>query len=376
MPASLNSNPKIHLGRIAAPMVNQSDLPFRLLVRKYGATMAYTQMYVPDKLLNDQEYLEYHIRDLTAAGQDEFHGPVVAQLCGNDPELVVQAGRRIQSHCDAIGEVTDINLGCPQEAARDGHFGAYLLGQKDWDLVEKIVSAMSHSFTVPVSAKMRLCQPAPKTLDLAERLEAAGASWITLHARTVSARRRRQGAADLCEVKRLKDHLQIPVVSNGNVRTHADLRANLEYTGADGLMVGETLLGDPCLFVGSDPLIDPVDISLEYLAICKEYPGTHLAVIQTHIRHFIEFQCARRPWFSKFRAALGATKSLEKIEHLLNYKVEKWRGRPPRSAHQSNDDPQHPRERTEESQTADDTATEASSGPEDVHAEPGLDLLF
>lgn len=151
MPASLNSNPKINLGRIAAPMVNQSDLPFRLLVRKYGATMAYTQMYVPDKLLNDQEYLEYHIRDLTAAGQDEFNGPVVAQLSGNDPELVVRAGRKIQSYCDAIGESLflnffkssshrriDINLGCPQEAARDGHFGAYLLGQKDWDLVENI----------------------------------------------------------------------------------------------------------------------------------------------------------------------------------------------------------------------------------------------
>jgi tRNA-dihydrouridine synthase len=105
MPANLNSNPKIHLGRIAAPMVNQSDLPFRLLVRKYGATMAYTQMYVPHKLLNDQEYLEYHIRDLTAAGQNEFNGPVVVQLCGNDPELVVRAGRKIQSCCDAIGEV-------------------------------------------------------------------------------------------------------------------------------------------------------------------------------------------------------------------------------------------------------------------------------
>lgn len=151
MPVSLNSNPKINLGRIVAPMVNQSDLPFRLLVRKYGATMAYTQMYVPDKLLNDQEYLEYHIRDLTAAGQDEFNGPVVAQLSGNDPELVVRAGRKIQSYCDAIGESLflnffkssshrriDINLGCPQEAARDGHFGAYLLGQKDWDLVEDI----------------------------------------------------------------------------------------------------------------------------------------------------------------------------------------------------------------------------------------------
>lgn len=104
---------------------------------------------------------------------------------------------------------------------------------------------MSHSFTVPVSTKIRLCQPVPKTLELAQRLEACGASWITLHARTVSARRRRQGSADLTEVKRLKDSLHVPIVSNGNVRVWEDLRRNTEDTGADGIMVGETLLGNP-----------------------------------------------------------------------------------------------------------------------------------
>jgi tRNA-dihydrouridine synthase 1 len=104
---------------------------------------------------------------------------------------------------------------------------------------------MSQSFTVPVSTKLRLCQPAPKTLDLALRLEACGASWITLHARTVSARRRRQGAADLNYVKSLKEGLSVPVVSNGNVRVWNDLGENLQFTGADGVMVGETLLGNP-----------------------------------------------------------------------------------------------------------------------------------
>jgi tRNA-dihydrouridine synthase 1 len=104
---------------------------------------------------------------------------------------------------------------------------------------------MAQSFTVPASVKLRLCQPNPKTLELSQRLERCGASWVALHARTVSARRRRQGAADLNEVKRLKDGLSIPVISNGNVRTHADLWDNLALTGADGLMVGETLLGNP-----------------------------------------------------------------------------------------------------------------------------------
>ncbi|KAF8879651.1 FMN-linked oxidoreductase [Gymnopilus junonius] len=316
------------LSFIAAPMVNQSDLPFRLLVRRHGATVAYTQMYTSDKLLFDKDYLDYHIRDLTLAKDVDISRPVIAQLCGNDPDVIVQAGCRLQGYCDAI----DLNLGCPQEAARDGHFGAYLLGQKDWPLVQNIVSAMSHSFTVPVAAKFRLCQPSSKTIEFAQMLEAAGASWVTLHARTVSARRRRQGAADLSEVKRLKESLQIPVISNGNVRHFDNLQENLALTGADGLMVGETLLGNPCLFSGNVP--DPVDISLEYLSICKSYPGTVISIIQTHIRHFVEFQCGRRPWFPKFRAALGATSSLEEVESLLTYKVERWRGRLPRVSHQ------------------------------------------
>lgn len=106
---------------------------------------------------------------------------------------------------------------------------------------------MAQSFTVPVSTKIRLCQPSTKTVEFAERLQASGSSWITLHARTVSSRRRRQGAADLSEVKKLKEseRLTIPVVSNGNVRVFDDLAKNLDYTGADGLMVGETLLGNP-----------------------------------------------------------------------------------------------------------------------------------
>ena len=88
-------------------MVNQSDLPFRILVRRYGATATYTQMYNPHSLLNDPQYLEYHIRDLGSrtAGSGNHERPVVAQLWGNDPDIVVQAGRKLQGYCDAIGEL-------------------------------------------------------------------------------------------------------------------------------------------------------------------------------------------------------------------------------------------------------------------------------
>jgi len=102
----------MNLKYVAAPMVNQSDLPFRVLVRRYGVTLAYTQMYIPEKLLSDREYLEYHIRDLSLGKDHEHARPVVAQICGNDPEVVVQAGRKLQSYCDAIGEFSLSNGNC------------------------------------------------------------------------------------------------------------------------------------------------------------------------------------------------------------------------------------------------------------------------
>lgn len=100
----------INLHFVAAPMVNQSDLPFRLLVSRYGATASYTQMYIPEKLLNDREYLDYHLRDLTLCSDDPSHGPVVAQLCGNDPDIIVRAGRKLQAYCDAIGNSQGVRL--------------------------------------------------------------------------------------------------------------------------------------------------------------------------------------------------------------------------------------------------------------------------
>ena len=101
---------------------------------------------------------------------------------------------------------------------------------------------------------MRLSNPIEHTLPLAKRLALAGSSWITLHARFgASTRKRRHGPADLGQVKLLKEGLQVPVISNGNVRTHGDVVQNLEFTCADGVMVGETLLGNPWYAPGLVP---------------------------------------------------------------------------------------------------------------------------
>jgi tRNA-dihydrouridine synthase 1 len=88
---------------ISAPMVNQSDFGFRLLTRKYNATLTYTQMLDPQRLVDDKDYLEFHLRDLHLTRQVDYASPVVVQLCGNNPQTIVDGGRKIQAFCDGIG---------------------------------------------------------------------------------------------------------------------------------------------------------------------------------------------------------------------------------------------------------------------------------
>jgi len=119
------------------------------------------------------------------------------------------------------------------------------------------------------------------------------------------------------------------VISNGNVRTFEDVVQNYEFTSADGIMVGETLLGNPCLFAGITP--DPVQISLEYLDICRRCPegSVDLKVAKKHVKHFIDFQCSRRTWMPKFLRALTACRTIEEADKLLRVKTQRWRGKPP-----------------------------------------------
>jgi tRNA-dihydrouridine synthase 1 len=104
---------------------------------------------------------------------------------------------------------------------------------------------MIQNVNLPISVKIRLCTPPIDTIRLARLLEDAGAAHITLHARYPSAKHRRHGPAQLDFVRDLKNALQIPVISNGNVRSFEDVSKNLQDTGADGIMAGEAILKNP-----------------------------------------------------------------------------------------------------------------------------------
>jgi len=222
-------------------MVGGSELAFRLLARRHGAQLCYTPM------IRSEEFavplLERHADDC----------PLVAHFSGNDPQTLLDAARQAE-RCRGVVAV-DLNLGCPQRAARSGRFGAFLCDAADRALLLRIVSTLSRSLCVPLFCKIRLLDEIDETLAFAQQLQDAGCALLAVHGRyRGSATRRRDGPAHLeqvaavvAEVKRAAGE-QMPVLSNGNVRSAADLLSALAATGADGVMSAEGALDDPAIF--------------------------------------------------------------------------------------------------------------------------------
>lgn len=265
-------------------MVDQSDLPFRILVARHGATMVYTQMIWADRFLSDLRYHEFHLNDVKAwckrkeVEQALAKISLIVQLGGNDDQKLLTTAKCFEPWCDGI----DLNMGCPQTHALQNGYGASLLFRKNHHQAISIVSSLSAHLTVPVSVKLRL-NDTSELCQLARSLEQAGASWITLHPRFISCRRRRKGSPFLKFVEELKQAVKVPVISNGGVRSYLDFDKNLKETGADGLMVGEPLLTNPFIFEGDKPL-DVISFGTEYMQLCEQF-GEMVSLYSVQ-RHF------------------------------------------------------------------------------------------
>jgi len=237
------------------------------------------------------------------------------QLCGNDVDTVLKAALLAQEHCDAI----DINLGCPQKDAFCNHYGAYLM--EEWDLIAEMVSTLRKHLSVPVFCKIRVYRTPERSVEYAKMLQAAGCQLLAVHGRTRKAVRR--GEANWDTIKAVKDSLDIPVLSNGNIETFADVERCLAHTGVDGIMAAEGLRANPALFEPSLAKLPemgsatksqettPTDnydcqnpthhiafeehrmkLALEYLDIAESL-DTPIHQVEPHIRYLLPFHLAK-----------------------------------------------------------------------------------
>ncbi len=228
---------KLSNGLLVAPMAGLTDRPTRNLLRKMGAGLAVAEMLTSDTSLWNSRKSQLrlpHADDLA---------PVSVQIAGNDPQQMAQAA---QANVALGAQIIDINMGCPAKKVLKKAAGSALLAHPD--LVADILRAVVAAVDVPVTLKIRTgSTPEQRNgVDIARIAEDAGISALAVHGRTRECAFK--GAVEFDTIAAIKQAIAIPVIANGDIQTPEQAKQILEYTHADGLMIGRAIQGNPWIF--------------------------------------------------------------------------------------------------------------------------------
>lgn len=258
--------------KIVAPMVDQSELAWRIISRRYGAQLCYTPMFHARLFATQEKYRQSMWSELD--GEGKVDRPLIVQFCANDPEYLLQAAKLVEEKCDAV----DLNLGCPQGIAKKGHYGAFLMD--DWNLVYKLINTLHKNLRCPVTAKIRVYDDWEKSLDYAKHVLNAGAQFITIHGRTRDMKGQATGLANWDLLRYLKDNLPSDRVffANGNIVYPEDVEKCFAAINCDAVMSAEGNLYNPGIFwtenSDHEKQFRRVDCMLrEYFEVVKSCPG-------------------------------------------------------------------------------------------------------
>lgn len=217
-----------------APMAGITDLVFRLLVRKFGPSLCFTEMVSANGLVrgteNSYRYLESMPGDK----------PLGVQIFGSDPGVLSEAAKIVT---DRGADLVDINMGCPVKKVLKTGAGGILM--RDPSKVAVILQSIREATSLPVTVKIRSgwSNEEINVLEIARVVQDCGVDAVVLHPRTVN--QGFGGRADWRLIARVKKCLNIPVVGSGDVRRPEDAQRMLDMTGCDGVMIGRGVLGNP-----------------------------------------------------------------------------------------------------------------------------------
>ena len=278
---------------VLAPMAGVSNSPFRILARRHGAGLVFAEM------VSDKGLIYHNEKTIKLLFMTDAERPMAQQIFGSNLNTMIEAATYIDKHsnCDLI----DINMGCPvPKVALRAQAGASLM--KNPDLIETIVKAVVSNVKKPVTVKIRSGwdEKSINAVEVAKRIEAAGASAITVHART-----RAQGyggKANWDIIREVKQNVTIPVIGNGDVIDGPSAKQMLDDTGCDAVMVGRAALGNPWIFQEINQYLkdgttlerpshtDIQNMMIEHLEALIGLKGEHIAILEMR---------SHGPWYLK-----------------------------------------------------------------------------
>lgn len=283
-------NVDIGNGIFLAPMEDVSDLPFRVICKKLGADIVYSEFIASEGLIR---YSNQAKRKLII---DDEERPTAIQIFGASIESMVTSAKIVE---DSGADILDINYGCWVKKVVKREAGAAFLKQPDKmaELTQKVAEAVD----IPVTVKTRLGWDPENiiALDVAEMMEQAGAAAFAMHCRTRNMGM--TGEADWSWIPRIKERVNIPVILNGDVRSAEDCKTAFEEYNADALMIGRACIGYPFIFHRAKVMMeqgyDPgepdirlkIDTCLEHLRLTVEHRGNHgLKVFRKHYSGYLK----------------------------------------------------------------------------------------
>ena len=310
---------------LLAPMEDVSDPPFRRLCKLHGADMLYSEFISSEGLIRDA------IKSRQKLDIFDYERPVGIQIFGGDEEAMALSAKIVAT---VRPDLVDINFGCPVKKVVSKGAGAGVL--KDIDLMVRLTKAVVSSTDLPVTVKTRLGwdESSINIEEVAERLQDAGISALTIHARTRS--QMYKGHSDWSYIAKVKNNprIHIPVFGNGDIDSPQKALEYRNKYGVDGIMIGRAAIGYPWIFreikhyfatgelLAPPTIADRVAAARNHLIWSVEWKGERQGVLEMR-RHYANY-FKGLPNFKEHRQRLVTLDSAAEIVTALEEIVAKY----------------------------------------------------